>query len=121
MNTKQPLNMFADSISTTSKIKIDPDPPVPYVIEYGCWVPCSERLPEMHAANSMLAKSGVSQISDICITTVYDGQKYYVDTNCRLQDGEWQSEKIKLFIALNKKYEVVAWMPLPKPYKPTVQ
>lgn len=121
MAEKTVRNMFAglmDSRETESKIKIDPNPPSLINAEFGDWILCSESLPAMHESNNMLAKSGVKQVSDICITTIYDGQKYHVDTNCRLQDGEWQSEKIRLFIALNKKYEVIAWMPLPKPYTP---
>lgn len=121
MGEKKVRNMFASSISLSfdaePKLIIDPNPPSLCDPTFGTWIPCSEYLPEMHEATNIFAKAGIKEVSDICIATVYDGQKYHVDTSCRLRDGEWRSELISTLIAINKKPEVIAWMPLPKPYK----
>lgn len=84
---------------------------------FGYWTPCAVRLPEMHDAG-MLKRSGINQISDICIVTIMftDGTTA-VDSTCRLRDGEWYSEKLHWISASNKKYEITAWMPLPESYK----
>lgn len=85
------------------------------------WIPVEERLPEEH--NSMFAKYyGTSQWSNVMwkqrsdkVNVIYeleDGTRK-VTTSYTL-DGIWKLEKE--YRILKKK--VVAWQPLPEPYKP---
>ena len=101
---------------TNSKIIVDPNPPSLYIGQD--WIPCTERLPDMHPADTFVARQGIEQISDLCIVTIYDGRNYLVDTSCRLRDGEWWSEKIRTLISINRRHDVIAWMPIPQPYIP---
>ena len=75
----------------------------------GEWIPCSERLPELHRVD-MQSSGEYYMISDSVIIT--DGEsigltKYEVDDDrkgwleCEFEGNE----------------DVVAWMPLPEPYK----
>lgn len=79
------------------------------------WIPCSERLPE--------------EGKDVLVTVYFMGleQKYstgwndhikpsyYVDLASHI-DGEWHCASDEYKIAL-KRNKVIAWMPLPEPYK----
>lgn len=67
----------------------------------GGWIPCSERLPDE---------------SGDYLTTIQDGRVHYVDKNWfahiddyYLEESEWRE--------LCDGEEVIAWMPLPVPYK----
>lgn len=71
------------------------------------WIPCSERLPE---EDHWLGGSG-KQFSDNVLVSIYnsDDEDEWVDVSQTI-DGEWRIE-------LLRQWKIVAWMPLPKPYK----
>lgn len=76
----------------------------------GEWIPCSERLPELHRVD-MQSSGEYYMISDSVIIT--DGEsigltKYEVDDDDRKGWLECEFEGNE---------DVVAWMPLPEPYK----
>ena len=83
------------------------------------WIPVTERLPEEH--DSLFAKfKGTPQwsvgmfekMSDTVMTTVEleDGTRKVLST--RTFDGKWSLENATII-----KKKVIAWMPLPEPYK----
>lgn len=84
------------------------------------WIPISERLPEEH--ESLFAKFyGTDKWNDalwktqsieVLVTIEYEGGIRSV-TSSYTTDGKWEIEKRVKF----RKCKVVAWMPLPKPYK----
>lgn len=84
------------------------------------WIPVSERLPEEY--DSVFAELyGTDKWDDtlwrtrskrVLVTIEYEGSIRSVSLSY-ITDGEWALEKRD---HLNK-YKVVAWMPLPKPYK----
>lgn len=79
------------------------------------WIPCSERLPE--------------EDKDVLVTVHFMGLKqthpngwndhikpsYYVDIASRI-DEEWSSASDEYKIARNR-HKIIAWRPLPTPYK----
>lgn len=69
------------------------------------WIPVEERLPE-NSANS---------IYDMQLVTLKDGEV------ClgvyRNKDGEWWTRKQEGETHYKNKHEVIAWHPLPEPYK----
>lgn len=71
------------------------------------WIPVEERLPE-NSANS---------IYDMQLVTLKDGEV------ClgvyRNKDGEWWTRKQEGETHYKNKHEVIAWQPLPEPYKGT--
>ena len=71
------------------------------------WIPCSERLPE---EDYWLGGSG-RQFSDEVLVSVenHDDEDMWVYIS-QTVDGEWQLE-------LPRHCEIIAWMPLPEPYK----
>lgn len=84
------------------------------------WIPVSERLPDEH--DSVFAKSyGTDKWNDafwrtkskeVLVTIEYEDGTRIVKSS-HTTDGKWEVEKrFKL-----RKCKVVAWMPLPKPYK----
>ena len=87
----------------------------------GGWIPCSERLPEEH--DSIFAefkgtdkwKSAMfEKISDAVNVTVVGERGDAVTMQAHTVDGEWNCDLLKV----NKSYRVIAWQPLPAPYKP---
>lgn len=88
----------------------------------GKWIPCSERLPDEH--KSILAKfKGTDrwtksmwekQSDEVVVTELFEDGTAKTATACT-HDGEWYVE-MKLI-----KREIIAWMPLPEPYKPEEQ
>lgn len=85
----------------------------------GEWIPVAERLPEEH--DSVFAKfkgtsrwnSGMyKKMSDTVMTTVEleDGTRKVLST--RTFDGKWSLENATII-----KKKVIAWMPLPEPYR----
>ena len=77
----------------------------------GEWIPCSERLPEMHRED-MDAEGEYYMISNPVIAT--DGQQIYI--------AEYE-EDIGNMVGWHsldgEDYEgIIAWMPLPEPYNP---
>ena len=81
------------------------------------WIPCSERLPEEH--DTMFAKfKGTDKWSDamfakksdkVNVTVEFDDGSRMTQTLYTI-DGEWKRET-------NIKHKVIAWRPLPEPYK----
>lgn len=65
-------------------------------IEVEGWIPCSERLPKM-------GEKVLVSTANTCFTQVFKG--YY---NKYPEDWVWENNRIK---------RVLAWMPLPEPYK----
>lgn len=90
------------------------------VVPFSYWRLCKEELPKMHDAG-ILKKIGVKEISDICLITIKqeysDKNEYVTDNDARLRDGVWHSDLIKWLEAGHINFEVIAWMPLPEPYK----
>ena len=84
------------------------------------WIPVSERLPGEHDSpfaelygtdkwNDMLWRT---QSKEVLVTIEYEDRIKSV-TSSYTTDGKWALGKI----ATLSKFKVVAWMPLPKPYK----
>lgn len=84
------------------------------------WIPISERLPEEHDSifaklcetdvlNDMLWRT---QSKEVLVTIEYEDGARTVKSS-HTTDGKWVIEKKAKF----SKCKVVAWMPLPKPYK----
>lgn len=81
------------------------------------WIPASERLPEEH--DTMFAKfKGTDKWSDsmfakksdkVNVTVEFDDGSRMTQTLYTI-DGEWKRET-------NIKHKVIAWQPLPEPYK----
>lgn len=80
-------------------------------IEQPTWIPCSERMPEEKDAG-ILKKLGTSKRSDYVLATVEVKNERMTVTACTY-DGVWDWNMKYAF----PNYEVIAWMPLPKPYK----
>lgn len=84
------------------------------------WIPCSERLPEEH--DSVFARfKGTDKwndfmfgkISDIVNVTVIDKIGNSITTYARTVDGMFKCD----LLDINKTYRIIAWQPLPEPYK----
>ncbi len=68
----------------------------------GEWIPCSERLPE---SGQRYLVSGIWKDKDYEVRRTYDAAYG--------SDGVWHTHNYE---PVN--YEVIAWQPLPEPYKP---
>ena len=75
------------------------------------WIPCGERMPEEKDAG-ILKKLGTSKRSEYVLATVGVKNERMTVTACTY-DGVWDWNMKYAF----PNYEVVAWMPLPEPYK----
>lgn len=75
------------------------------------WIPCSERMPEEKDAG-ILKKLGTEKRSEYVLATVEVKGERMTVTACTY-DGKWDWNMKYAF----PDYEVVAWMPLPEPYK----
>lgn len=75
------------------------------------WIPCSERLPEEKDAG-ILKKLGTSKRSEYVLATVEVKGERMTVTACTY-DGKWDWNMKYAF----PDYKIVAWMPLPEPYK----
>ena len=75
------------------------------------WNPCSERLPEEKDAG-ILKKLGTEKKSEYVIATVEVKGERMTVTACTY-DGKWDWNMKYAF----PDFKVVAWMPLPEPYK----
>lgn len=103
---------FKDGVLTVLELlKTEPTVSTQY------WIPTEKQLPEMHDAG-ILKKIGIMQRSDICIITVRVEKEYAVDNDAELRDGKWHSDLLRFLDAGKKRYEVIAWMPLPESYMP---
>lgn len=79
--------------------------------KFGEWIPCSERLPEMHRED-MEAEGEYYMISNPVIVT--DGQQIYIaeyedDIDYRCDWHGFDGEDYD---------NIIAWMPLQEPYQP---
>lgn len=75
------------------------------------WIPVTERLPEEKDAG-ILKKLGTSKRSDYVLATVEVKNERMTVTACTY-DGAWDWNMKYAF----PDYKVVAWMPLPAPWK----
>ena len=75
------------------------------------WIPCSERLPEEKDAG-ILKKLGTSKRSEYVLATVEVKGERMTVTACTY-DGKWNWNMKYAF----PDYKIVAWRPLPEPYK----
>ena len=93
-----------------------------YDIEYSRWIPCSERLPEdLEPVNiTWVNHNPESYYADIkdkpfTATGVYfNGQWYWWSTLCTDTLAEYSHNYDDI---VNDDIEIIAWMPLPEPYK----
>lgn len=80
------------------------------------WIPCSERLPEVHESGNSF--SGIYMESvPVLVYGICEGEEnaqFHVVTYCDDLDGNtyWSTELDAFTIT-----GVIAWMPLPEPYK----
>ena len=82
-----------------------------YLLAEQRWIPCSERLPEERDAG-ILKKLGTSKRSDYVLITVDVKGERMTYVGCTY-DGIWNWDKKYAF----PDYKVIAWMPLPEPYR----
>ena len=75
------------------------------------WIPCSERLPKEKDAG-ILKKLGTSKRSEYVLATVEVKGERMTVTACTY-DGEWDWNMKYAF----PDYKIIAWKPLPEPYK----
>lgn len=84
----------------------------------GGWIPCSDRLPEEH--DSMFAKlKGTDKWSDAMFEKISDDVNVTVEFDdgtrktmtLHTNDGKWNTNNRIV------KFNVIAWQPLPKPFK----
>ena len=75
------------------------------------WIPCSERLPEEKDAG-ILKKLGTSKRSEYVLATVEVKGERMTVTACTY-DGKWDWNMKYAF----PDYKIVAWVPLPEPFK----
>ena len=84
----------------------------------GKWIPCSERLPKEHESIWAKAKGTdrwseamwEKQSDEVIVTELFEDGTTRTDTACT-HDGEWYV-KVKIV-----KRKIIAWMPLPEPWK----
>lgn len=78
------------------------------------WIPCSERLPEEH--EWIGTKEFGTTISDeVHITFDVNGERFVKTLS--LQNGELSNYEKRIMDSLYKGWKMVAWMPLPEPWK----
>ena len=73
--------------------------------QVGCWIPVSERLPEQTQDEYYPISLVTLDNGDVCLGVYrYDDKEWYT----RMSEGE---------TVYTKDHKVIAWMPLPEPYK----
>ena len=79
------------------------------------WIPCSERLPEMYDEKLL---GNYDNSNAVIITYEYHG-KLYVSECCIVycSDGKWRYLNESGSHEMDDDARVIAWMPLPSPYK----
>ena len=75
------------------------------------WIPCSKRLPKEKDAG-ILKKLGTSKRSEYVLATVEVKGERMTVTACTY-DGKWDWNMKYAF----PDYKIIAWKPLPEPYK----
>ena len=94
-----------------------------YDIEYSPWIPVSEKLPEdLEPVNITWVNHepepyyhDIKDKNFVATGIYYRGQWYWYSTTCADYLGEYGSNEVD---KVDDAVEIVAWMPLPKPYKP---
>lgn len=86
------------------------------------WIPVEVELPEQHEESSdrfdpdtlAVIDTEYNMVSDLVQCTVYDFEKdeYFVCDDCTV-NGKWCN-----FEEVTGTYKVIAWQPLPEPYRP---
>lgn len=104
---KEDLTRFYDNEVTARKL-IDEQPTIQPEAN---WIPVTERLPEEKDAG-ILKKLGTSKRSDYVLATVEVKGERMTVTACTY-DGKWDWNMKYAF----PDYKIIAWMPLPEPYK----
>ena len=85
----------------------------PSVTQKSEWIPVSERLPDEYGEYLVTWKTNDSSTPFISVCEYETSYEYDVEKH-RFK-GEWLVDD---YILVHSDYEVVAWMPLPKPYEP---
>jgi hypothetical protein len=85
-----------------------------YDIEYSRWIPCSERLPEedKEVLISYRYKEGEGDTSNVSVDITTYGQMYFGGNKVG-NHKHWRAP----FEYFESNYEVIAWLPLPEPFK----
>lgn len=102
-NVEVVLNQFIDWINEAPTVEPEPH-----------WIPCSERLPEddVMVLISYRYKEGEGDTSHTYIDITTYGQMYFGGNKVG-DHKHWRAP----FEYFESNYEVIAWMPLPEPYK----
>ena len=77
----------------------------------GEWIPVSERLPE--EKDSLFKNKFFDKTSDTVLVTVADRKGQKTTTYAHTIDGKWSCD----LLAACSDYKIIAWQPLPEPYK----
>ena len=100
------------TIDTASELKVSEILNIIYdQPKVGSWIPCSERLPEMHRED-MESEGEYYMISDPVLATDGDNMyvaEYEIDDGCRAGWVDCVGEDCE---------DIIAWQPLPEPYRP---
>lgn len=94
-----------------------------YDIEYSPWIPVSEKLPkDLEPVNITWVNHepepyyhDIKDKNFVATGIYYRGQWYWYSTTCADYLGEYGSNEVD---KVDDAVEIVAWMPLPKPYEP---
>ena len=78
------------------------------------WVPVSKRLPEEHEWVGT-KKFGTTISDKVHITFDVNGERFV--RTLSLQNGELSNYEKRTMDTLHKGWKMIAWMPLPEPYK----
>lgn len=82
-----------------------------YDIEYQPWIPCSERLPD----EDYWTGANFQYSADVLMTVYNAEDEDTIIDYGHTVDGSWYSDTTDCFVP--SWWEVLAWMPLPEPYK----
>lgn len=112
-------DVFWDDAITTCRECVEnlPSAEVPH------WIPCSERTPESeYAENRLTIASYIVTMQRTTKDKKYSGVRVdYARFIPERKDGKWQGGTWQNdWLVSNEQYdtEVIAWMPIPKPYDP---
>lgn len=78
------------------------------------WIPCSERLPEEHEWIGT-KRFGTTISDNVHITFDVNGER--IVRTLSLQNGELSNHEKHIMDTFYKGWKMIAWMPLPEPYK----